>query len=43
MVLEGALNELMKDVGGNKTMDVGTRKVICKRLIIRCELMKLIA
>ena len=37
MVLEGALDELMKDVWDNKTMDVGTRKVICKRLFIRCE------
>ena len=37
MILEGALNELMKDVRGNKTMDVGTREIVCKRLFIRCE------
>jgi hypothetical protein len=37
VILEGALDELMKNVWGNKTMDVGTRKVVCKRLFIRCE------
>jgi hypothetical protein len=37
VILEGALDELMKDIRGNKAMDVGTREVICKRLFIRCE------
>ena len=32
MVLEGALDELMKDIRGNKAMNVGTGKVICERL-----------
>ena len=37
MIFEGALDELVKDVWSNKTMDVGTREVICKRLFLRCE------
>ena len=38
VILEGALDELMKNVWGNETVDVGTRKIICKRLFItRCE------
>ena len=40
MIIEGAFDELMKDVWGNKMMDVGTRKVVCKRLFIRCEFAK---
>ena len=43
VILEGALDELMKNVWGNKTMDVSTRKVICKWLFIRCEFTELIA
>ena len=37
VILEGAFDELMKNVRGNKTMDVGMRKVNGKRLFIRCE------
>ena len=43
VILEGALDELMKNVWGNKTMDIGTRKVICKRLFIRWEFIFCIA
>ena len=43
VILEGALDELVKNVWGNNTMDVGTRKVICKRLFIGREFTKLIA
>jgi hypothetical protein len=43
VILEGALDELMKNVRGNKRMDVGTRKVICKRLFIKCEFTEAIA
>jgi hypothetical protein len=41
VILESALDELMKDVRGNKGMNVGTRKVICERLFIKCEFIDL--
>jgi hypothetical protein len=34
VILERALDELMKNVWGNKMMDVGTREIIRKRLYL---------
>ena len=37
MIFKCPFDELMKDVGGNDTMDVGTRKVVCEGLFIKCK------
>lgn len=37
MVFEGALDNLMKNIGGKKFMDISTRKICCERLQNYCK------
>jgi hypothetical protein len=37
MVFEGALDNLMKNIGGKKFMDISTRKICCEELRLKYQ------
>lgn len=41
MIFKGTLDQLVKNVWRNNTVDVGTREIIRKRLFIGCEFTEL--